>query len=351
MLKAINTVAVSAPENGMPVPVVARMLGFTTMMYAIVTNVVTPPATSEVSDCGRGVVMGGRDATIAFGMQKRAYRLSLVGILPVALVCGACSAASSSTPPRPLVVQGAMDAEIRKLVAAIEKPIEERVGGWTFWVGTLDGAPVVISKTMKGMENAAAATTIAAERYHPSAIINQGTAGGHQPDLHVFDIVLGVEAVNLGAFKTPFRDRHAGSESQQWSPLDLLKSEGSAGTDPQALTMRRLHADEELLAMARSVRTSYTKGRVVDGVIGSADVWNSELDRIAQFHDRFGTSVEEMETASAAQIAAAFRIPFLGIRVLSNNVTNGDTYERGAGEACQDFVREVIRAYFVRANR
>jgi adenosylhomocysteine nucleosidase len=30
-----------------------------------------------------------------------------------------------------------------------------------------------------------------------------------------------------------------------------------------------------------------------------------------------------METASAAQIAGLFQIPFLGIRVLSNNVTNG----------------------------
>jgi len=58
-----------------------------------------------------------------------------------------------------------------------------------------------------------------------------------------------------------------------------------------------------------------------------------------------------METASAAQIAAAFQIPFLGIRVLSNNVTNGDAYERNAGDACQDFVREVLRAYFVRENR
>ena len=99
------------------------------------------------------------------------------------------------------------------------------------------------------------------------------------------------------------------------------------------------------------MRATYTKGRVVDGVIGSADVWNSELDRIAGFHEQFGTSVEEMETASAAQIAASFQIPFLGIRVLSNNITSGEAYDRGAGDARQDFVREVVRAYFTRANR
>jgi adenosylhomocysteine nucleosidase len=278
--------------------------------------------------------------------------LSATVLASLVLCCGACGVASPSTPAlRPVVVQGAMDAEVRKLAGALDHRVEEQVGGWTFWVGTIDGAPVVVSKTMKGMENAAAATTIAAERYHPAAIVNQGTAGGHQPELHVFDIVLGVEALNLGSFKTPFRDRHAGSHAEDWQPLDLLRSEGSAGMDPQALTMRRWRGDEGLLAAARSVRASYTKGRVIDGVIGSADVWNGELDRIGQFHDRFGTSVEEMETASAAQIAASFHIPFLGIRVLSNNATNGAAYDRGAGEACQDFVREVLKAYLARANR
>jgi adenosylhomocysteine nucleosidase len=279
-------------------------------------------------------------------MRIRPYTLSATLAASIAIACGACRAGSSAAQaPRPVIVQGAMDTEIKKLVSALGHPQEERIGAWTFWVGTLDGYPVVVSKTMKGMENAAAATTLGAERYHPAAVINQGTAGGHQPDLHVNDIVLGVEAVNLGSFKTPFRARGAGTNAAEWSPLDLLRSEGSAGMDPQALTMRRLRGDEGLLAAARSIRSTYTRGRVVDGVIGSADVWNSELDRIARFHGQFGTSVEEMEVASAAQIAAAFQIPFLGIRVLSNNITDGEAYDRGAGEACQDFVRDVVRAY------
>ena len=63
-------------------------------------------------------------------------------------------------------------------------------------------------------------------------------------------------------------------------------------------------------------------------MIGSSEVWNSEIDRIQRFHDRFGTTAEEMETASAAQIAGLFEIPFLGIRVLSNNITNGGAYDR-----------------------
>ena len=80
-------------------------------------------------------------------------------------------------------------------------------------------------------------------------------------------------------------------------------------------------------------------------MIGSSDVWNSELDRIQRFHDQFGTTAEEMETASAAQIAGLFQIPFLGIRVVSNNITNGEPYDTRTGEACQDYVYEVVKAY------
>jgi adenosylhomocysteine nucleosidase len=238
-----------------------------------------------------------------------------------------------------------MDIEIRKLAGALENVTEEKVQEWIFWSGTLDGYPVVISKTLKGMENAAAATVLAAERYHPVAIINQGTAGGHEPDLHVFDIVLGADAVNLGSFKTGYRAGGQGSNLTEWMPLDLTRSEGSAGQDPNARSMRRFHGDEGLLAAARSVRGLYRKGRVVDGIIGSSETWNSELDRIQRFHDQFGTTAEEMETASAAQIAGMFQIPFLGIRVLSNNITNDGKYDARTGEACQDYVYDVVKAY------
>jgi adenosylhomocysteine nucleosidase len=246
---------------------------------------------------------------------------------------------------RPVVVQGAMDVEVKKLAGALEHVTEEKVQGWTFWVGTLDGYPVVVSKTLKGLSNAAAATVLAAERYRAVAIINQGTAGGHEPGLHVYDIVLGLSAVNLGAFKTGHRARGRGSNFADWTPLDLMRSEGSAGEDPNARTMRRFPADEGLLTAARNVRGRYHKGRVVEGVIGSSEIWNSEIDRIQRFHDQFGTTAEEMETASAAQIAGLFQIPFLGIRVLSNNITNDGTYDAGTGEACQEFVYDVVKAY------
>ena len=281
----------------------------------------------------------------------KATRLAIGTWFIVSALLSACVARDAAAPAhaaasmRPVVVQGAMDVEVRTLAASLEHPEEQKVRGWTFWRGTVDGYPVVVSKTLKGMSNAAAATALAAERYEPIAIINQGTAGGHQPDLHVFDIVLGTDSVNLGSFKTGYRPRGRGSLFDEWAPLDLMRSDGSAGNDPNARVMRRFHADERLLAAARSVRDHYRRGRIVDGVIGSSETWNSEIDRVQQFHDRFGTSAEEMETASAAQIAGLFDIPFLGIRVVSNNITNGGPYDPSTGVACQEYVLEVVKAY------
>ena len=154
-----------------------------------------------------------------------------------------------------------------------------------------------------------------------------------------------MHTLNLGAFKTGYRAGGQGSSVADWQPLDLMRSDGSAGQDPNARTMRRFAGDAGLLAAARSVGGTYRKGHVVDGVIGSSEVWNSELDRIQRFHDQYGTTVEEMESASAAQVAGLFRIPFLAIRVVSNNITNGEGYNPSVGEACQAYVSDVVKAY------
>lgn len=92
--------------------------------------------------------------------------------------------------------------------------------------GTVDGYPVIVSRTRMGASQAAAATALAIERYQPAAIINQGTTGGHDPTLRIGDIVLGTSAVSLAAFKTPHRVVGLGSDTLDWAPLDLIERDG-----------------------------------------------------------------------------------------------------------------------------
>jgi adenosylhomocysteine nucleosidase len=236
-----------------------------------------------------------------------------------------------------------MRSETEKLAARLENATVEKIGGWTFWRGTIDGYPVIVSRTLKGVSNAAAATAIAVQRYSPTAIINQGTAGGYEPGLHLYDIVVGNSTVSLGAFKTPYRAAGSGSSTLDWTPINLM-FEGSDANDT-ARTVVRFTGDSLLTAAAGSASGSYTRGRVVNGVIGSADMWNDEIDRINLFFSKYGAQVEDMETASSAQVAAIFQVPFLGIRIVSDNTTNGEKYEPKTGEACQDYVYQVVKIY------
>jgi adenosylhomocysteine nucleosidase len=260
-------------------------------------------------------------------------------------------AQGSPDTPRPIVVQGAMQIEVDALAHRLEHPVEEQVAGWTFWRGTIDGYPVIVSKTLKGMTNAAAATLLAVERFRPLAILNQGTAGGHDASLHNYDIVIGRSAVNLGAFRSRYRAAGTGSNPLDWMPLDLTRPDGSAANDPSARRLSRFDADASLVAVALAARPSYTRGKIVEGTIGSSDMWNDELDLIAHYNRDFGTTIEEMETASAAQIASEMRVPFLGIRVISDNITNGDAWDPKTSEACEDYVIQVVKAYIKTLTR
>jgi adenosylhomocysteine nucleosidase len=238
-----------------------------------------------------------------------------------------------------------MKSETEKLASRLDNVSIERSGGWTFWRGTVDGYPVIVSRTLRGIANAAAATSIAIEHYNPIAIINQGTAGGHEPSLHLYDIVLGKSTVSLGAFRAPYRAAGAGSNPLNWTPLNMMSPEGAAAGDSAGRRVARFPGDSGLLVTAGKIAGSYKHGRVLEGVIGSSDMWVDEIDLIEKYHAKYGSSVEDMETASAAQIATHFHVAFIGIRVVSDNTTNGDAYDPRTGEACQDYVFQVVKAY------
>lgn len=258
------------------------------------------------------------------------------------------SVASSKTLKAPIMIQGPMPIEAEYFVSMLSNVEIDIAGNATFYKGILNHYPVVVVKTGKGLENTAAATAIGIERFRPSVIINQGTSGGHDPNLHVGDIVLGARSVNANNFKTAHLGAGEGSDPMQWIPMDLMATEGSAGEGDSAIDAEKVRyylGSEQLLSIAHSVKSKYQRGKVVEGTIGSSNFWNNEIDRITWLHRHLGTSVEEMETSAAAQIALAYDVPFLGIRVLSNNITNGGHYDPTTSLDCQQFVKEVVMAY------
>ena len=276
--------------------------------------------------------------------RKKVLLSALCAVLSIGLLSGCekatVDASSTSKDLQPIIIQGAMDVETEKFAANLDNMEEVTISGWDFYKGTINDYPVVVSRTEIGMTNAAVATTLGIENFNPVAIINQGTAGGHDPDLHQFDIVLGKNVVNFGAYKTDFKDNGEGIDPKSWKPMTL-----GVPVDGEIVEHSSFEGDKILLEAANSVKDKYTSGKIVEGTIGSADEWNKEIDRILWLNETFDTSVEEMETASAAQVATAYGVPFLGIRVLSNNEVHKEEYNRNTGENCQEYVMEVVKTY------
>ena len=105
-----------------------------------------------------------------------------------------------STKPR-LLVQGAMNSETGRLISALDEPVSCDIAHWRFFAGKIDSYPVVVSITRCGMVNASASTALALETFRPCAVINQGTAGAHDPELRRGDIVIASDCFNSSAWR------------------------------------------------------------------------------------------------------------------------------------------------------
>jgi adenosylhomocysteine nucleosidase len=201
----------------------------------------------------------------------------------------------------------------------------------------MGGKSVVVSRTEVGSLNAATATTLAIVNFHPRLIINQGTAGAADPELKVFDIVVGEATVDYGAFRSAHADAGAGVDLARWSPMPhRIRLDGK-----ERVEFKNFPGDPVTLEAALAM--SNPRGRVVKGIIGSAFEFNREVDRLVWMRKTYGVVSEDMESAFAAGTAAGFKTPFLAIRIISDSEFHAPAFQAIAGEYCAAFVVEVVR--------
>ena len=265
----------------------------------------------------------------------------------IALFCAPFTHASNPA-SAPILIQGAMDVEVDTMVAALQEKQALTIGAWTFWQGTLAGYPVVISRTEVGLANAAAATTLAIERFKPRLIINQGTSGGHDPALHRGDIVIATKSFNMGAYRSDFTPADQGIDPRKWHNFEVTMRLRDNG---RLVEHSSFAGDPELVGRALGMADRYQHGRLVAGIIGPADEWNRQVARINWLHQTYNTAAEEMETSSAALVAEAYKVPFVGIRVLSNTDLHSEEFDPQTATHCQQFVIDYTKALINSFNK
>jgi len=273
--------------------------------------------------------------------MTRRHRLCSPALLLLSAVLLSASRAAAQAPPDAppvdVVVQGAVDSELQPLLAALEGRETIQLAAWTFWRGRIGGRSVVVSRTEVGPINAVAATVLAIQQFKPRLILNQGTAGADDPDLKVFDVVVGDATVDYGAFRSVHRNAGAGVDLAGWAPIaHRLRLDGR-----DRVEFKSFPGDAAALAVAMD--TPYKRGRVVKGVIGSAFEFNRELDRLTWVRRTYGAVSEDMESAFAAGAALGFKTPFLAIRIISDSEFHSPEMQVVAGEHCAAFVLDVIK--------
>ncbi len=243
---------------------------------------------------------------------------------------------------RPLMIQGAMNVEIENLVKSLKNPVAYRFSNYFYVAGTYKNYPVVIARTEQGMANAAASTVIGIEKFNPVAVINQGTAGGHVADLYLNDIVIGSKSIDSAAYKTEFSPAGAGVD---FTAQEMRGVYAYDVTTNFFQPHKEFFADSKLLKVAKKAADSHSEFAVAVGTISSSNIWNSNVDYINFLNKKYGSLCEEMENNAAASICQSASIPFIGIRVISNNVTNGSPWDESTAATCQNFVLLVAENY------
>lgn len=234
--------------------------------------------------------------------QTRPPAMVVAVLIFCAVAVGCASAGGSvdlpggSGPSVDVLVQGAIHLEVQPLLDALEDARKVQLAAWTFWRGKIGSKSVVVSRTGAGPINAAASTTLGILSFRPRIVINQGTAGAHDPTLRIFDILVGRSTVDFGAFTSTDAGTGEGVSMSRWHPLGFVMS-----VDGHKHDFGTFPGDETALRIAGA--TTYAHGRVIPAIIGSAYEFNNEIDRLNWLRATYGTSSEDMESAFAAGVA------------------------------------------------
>ncbi|MHB9293536.1 adenosylhomocysteine nucleosidase [Hollandina sp. SP2] len=199
---------------------------------------------------------------------------------------------------------GAMEDEVILLRSALINQQVKTIGGFDFFIGELEGKPVVLLRSGVGKVNAAIGCALLITAYQPDLVINTGSAGGIDPMLNCGDAIISDGVVYHDVDVTAFN----------YAPGQLP---GMPGVFP---------VPEDLINRAsQAVEALKQEGKLppgfnhVRGLIGSGDVFMHEPDRIAAVRTLFpDMKAVEMEGAAVAHTCFLFKVPALIIRALSD---------------------------------
>jgi adenosylhomocysteine nucleosidase len=304
--------------------------------------------------------------------RGRVWSIALTVVALAACLVGAGAAASGSTnskpsagPLAPIGILSAEGTEQAPVLAAMHVTRSVVVDGYLFYVGTINGHPVVDAFSGEVDESAELAAYLLISHFHPRAMLFSGTAGAEAASINVGDVVVSGMVVDksnlhyqLGGYQTPYEgvELHLGkgvSDAGDMTdgyeyPLPTPADAKSYGNGPSTSTNKNwvyitdFAAPRQLVKVAEQApslgtttvadatgqkATGSIKNKVVVGVIGQAPVWTEPLSWIEAEDAVYQTDAEENEGTGFAFACAAQGVPWMLIRGISDTPWHPNAYE------------------------
>jgi nucleoside phosphorylase len=202
---------------------------------------------------------------------------------------------------------------------------------WETYQLSTDKVTVNIIVSYIGPANAAAATEriiVTHQGVHRvEAILHCGAAGAIKPSLMPGDIVLGSEVKTicskeiLAVRKSLLLSASAIRYLKGGKPVHVDSLAGAPNLLAAAATCGADICAEKSPWSGPGWPDSIPKrpSQISLGCLGSQDGWTKSAEELDFIATTFGVDTEDMESAYVAQIAAKHEIPFLAVRVISNN--------------------------------
>jgi adenosylhomocysteine nucleosidase len=273
-------------------------------------------------------------------------------MLRLGRACLIAIAALTSAPPQappPGVVHAFAVLGVPEEIAPIERRLadtqSERIGSTVVTIGALEGRRVVAARSGIGKVNAAVATTVVIEHFHPDAIVFSGTAGAIDPALSPGDVVIGTKvaqhdigrATGDGFIRRPTRDSVTGEPNPMFfdAPDRLLAAARRAASEVTLPFVQRPGGQQ--------------RPRVQEGVIVTGDMFVADQARRDDLR-AFGATAVEMEGAAMVQVCRQFSTPCLVVRGITDSANasaqvNYQEYLKPASENAAAITAAIIARF------
>ena len=223
-------------------------------------------------------------------------------------------------PGQPLAILSALVDEQRGLIDLLGARQRHEHAGRNFWLGTLEGVPVVLTVSRIGKVAAATTATLLAERFGAGAMVFTGVAGGLGTGVRVGDVVVADEFLQHDLDVSPLFPRY---EVPAYGRARFAVHPGLG---------------QALAEAAQDALTAHWPGAQLHrGLVASGDRFVCGADESRQLqarlrHDGHEALAVEMEGAAVAQVCADHGLPFAAMRTIS---------DRADDDAHQDFTQFV----------